>query len=147
MQIIIRHVPPLSRPNKLSPMYGDALPVTSPIKRHYGLTSPHKSPKPTSRQPLGVGGVPHIKPYSKNRDNILLPHLKDAGEFVICHCQPICVHVQGVQICRLLWIGTGDYTIFPKLAYFFCTCHNFSPPFFCANDYYTSLLLIVCALR
>ena len=28
-----------------------------------------------------------------------------------------------------------------------CSCHNFFPPFFCANNYYTSLLLIVSALR
>ena len=41
----------------------------------------------------------------------------------------------------------GDYTIFPEICIFFCTCHNFPPPFFCANNYYTSLLLIVCALR
>ena len=28
-----------------------------------------------------------------------------------------------------------------------CSCHNFFPPFFCADNFYTSLLLIVCALR
>ena len=28
-----------------------------------------------------------------------------------------------------------------------CSCHNFFFPFFCANTFYTSLLLIVCALR
>ena len=28
-----------------------------------------------------------------------------------------------------------------------CSCHNFFPPFFCANTFDTSLLLIVCALR
>ena len=35
---------------------------------------------------------------------------------------------------------------FPKFAFFFVTVITFSP-FFCANNYYTSLLLIVCALR
>ena len=28
-----------------------------------------------------------------------------------------------------------------------CSCHNFPPPFFCANTFDTSLLLIVCDLR
>ena len=28
-----------------------------------------------------------------------------------------------------------------------CSCHNFFFPFFCANTFYTSLLLIVCALK
>ena len=28
-----------------------------------------------------------------------------------------------------------------------CSCHNFFFPFFCANNFYTSLLLIVCALK
>ena len=28
-----------------------------------------------------------------------------------------------------------------------CSCHNFFPPFFCANTFDTSLLLIVCALK
>ena len=42
----------------------------------------------------------------------------------------------------------GDCTIFPEnCIYFFVTSHNFFFPFFCANNYYTSLLLIVCALR
>ena len=36
---------------------------------------------------------------------------------------------------------------FPEIWFFFCPCHNFFPSFFCANNYYTSLLLIVCALR
>ena len=41
----------------------------------------------------------------------------------------------------------GLYHFPPKFALFFCMCHNFSPPLFCANNYSTSLLLIVCALR
>ena len=28
-----------------------------------------------------------------------------------------------------------------------CSCHNFFPPFFCADTFDTSLLLVVCALR
>ena len=41
----------------------------------------------------------------------------------------------------------GLYHFFRKFDFFFCTCHNFFFPFLCANNYYTSLLLIVCALR
>ena len=41
----------------------------------------------------------------------------------------------------------GLYHISRKLYIFFVTSHNFFFPFFCANNYYTSLLLIVCALR
>ena len=40
--------------------------------------------------------------------------------------------------------GTVPY--FPKIAFFFWPVITFFP-FFCANNYYTSLLLIVCALR
>ena len=37
--------------------------------------------------------------------------------------------------------------IFLRNLHIFCTYHNFSPPFFCANNYYTILFLVVCALR
>ena len=43
--------------------------------------------------------------------------------------------------------GGGDYTIFLRnLHIFFVPVITFFP-FFCENNYYTSLLLIVCALR
>ena len=52
------------------------------------------------------------------------------------------------QSCYLGNLGGWGPTHFPpKFAHFFCTCHNFFLPFFCANNYYTTLLLIVCALR
>ena len=41
----------------------------------------------------------------------------------------------------------GTIPFFPKLAYIFLYLSYLFPPFFCANNYYTSLLLIVCALR
>ena len=34
----------------------------------------------------------------------------------------------------------------PKFEHIY-SCHNFFPPFFCANTFDTNLLLIVCALR
>ena len=50
----------------------------------------------------------------------------------------------------LRWAGICLWlinTIFSENLIFFCPCHNFFSSFFCANNYYTSLLLIVCALR
>ena len=46
-----------------------------------------------------------------------------------------------------LHIKGGPPHFSPKLSFFFCSCHNFFFPFFCANNFYTSLLFIVCALR
>ena len=49
------------------------------VAAHHILTSPLGSPGATGWHLLG-GGVSYKKQYSKNKDIILLPHLKDAGE-------------------------------------------------------------------
>ena len=49
----------------------------------------------------------------------------------------------------LVWSKTlkgENYTIFLRNLQIFCTYHNFFP-FFCANNYCTSLFLSLCALR
>lgn len=51
------------------------------VAAHHMLTSPLGSPGAASlRLSLQGGGVSYKKQYSKNKDTILLPHLKDAGE-------------------------------------------------------------------
>lgn len=71
------------RPNKLSPMLPEKLlgSITSPAAHHV-LTSPLGSPGATARLFPGAagggGGGSYKKQYSKNKDTILLPHLKDA---------------------------------------------------------------------
>ena len=49
------------------------------VAAHHILTSPLGSSGATGRH-LPGGGVSYKKQYSKNKDTILLPHLKDAGE-------------------------------------------------------------------
>ncbi len=41
----------------------------------------------------------------------------------------------------------GEYTWNLEIRTYICSCHKFFSPFFCANTFETSLLLIGCALR
>lgn len=67
-------------PEKLSERLG----ITSPVAHHL-LTSPLGSPGTAPRLLAGGGGAgvgSYKKQYTKNKDTILLPHLKDAGKSV-----------------------------------------------------------------
>ncbi len=57
-----------------------ALRITSP-NHHHTLTSPLGSPGAGVKHlgGGGGGGVSYKKQYAKNKDTILLPHLKDSG--------------------------------------------------------------------
>ena len=61
-------------------MLSEKLGITSPSYHHI-LTSPLGSPAAAAKF-LGGGGVSSKKQYSKNKETILLPHLKDAGELL-----------------------------------------------------------------
>ncbi len=59
---------------------GEKLGITSPAAHHM-LTSPLGSPGTAARLLPGGGTSMYKKQYSKNKDIILLPHLKDAGMY------------------------------------------------------------------